>query len=137
MNAHLGQVERTSDGRVQLQFTRRFRHPPEKGWQALTEPQHLAAWFPTRIDGERAPRVALKFVFPNAEGPTLEGEMLRYEPPSLLEFRWGQYELRFELRPDGDGSILTFVDIFDEYGRAARDAAGWHTCLELLEYHLD
>jgi uncharacterized protein YndB with AHSA1/START domain len=137
MDAQLGHVERTGDGRVQLQFTRRFRHPPEKVWRALTEPDHLAAWFPTRIEGERAPGAALRFVFPNAEGPALAGEMLTYEPPSLMEFRWGNDDLRFELRPDGEGSILTFVDVFDEFGRAARDAAGWHTCLELLEYHLD
>ena len=54
--------------------------------------------------------------------------MLRYEPPALLEFRWGNDEtLRFELQADGDGSLLTFVNTFDELGKGARDAAGWHT----------
>jgi uncharacterized protein YndB with AHSA1/START domain len=132
-----GQLERTRDGRVQLRFTRRFRHPPEKVWRALTEPEHLAAWFPTRIEGERSPGAALRFVFPNGEGPEFDGEMLRYEPPAILEFRWGQDELRFELHPDGEGSLLTFVDTFDELGRAARDAAGWHVCLDALAAHLD
>ena len=64
--------------------------------------------------------------------------MLAYEPPNLLEFRWGNDEtLRFELQPDGDGSLLTFVNTFAELGKAARDAAGWHTCLDVLAAHLD
>jgi uncharacterized protein YndB with AHSA1/START domain len=132
-----GQLERTN-GRLQLRFTRRLRHSPEKVWRALTEPGDLAAWFPTEIEGERAAGASLRFSFRHGEGPPMVGEMLRYEPPSVLEFRWGNDEtLRFELQADGDGSLLTFVDTFDELGKAARDAAGWHTCLDILAYHLD
>ena len=40
--------------------------------------------------------------------------------------------LRFELEPDGSGSVLTLTVTFPEYGKAARDAAGWHVCLEQL-----
>jgi uncharacterized protein YndB with AHSA1/START domain len=132
-----GQLEH-ADGRLQLRFTRQLRHPPEKVWRALTESAHLAAWFPTDIEGERATGAALRFVFRNGEGPPQDGQMLRYEPPSVLEFRWGNDEtLRFELQPDAEGSLLTFVNTFDELGKAARDAAGWHTCLDVLAYHLD
>jgi hypothetical protein len=63
--------------------------------------------------------------------------MLTYEPPSALEFEWGEEEtLRFDLEPDGDGTVLTFLNTFDELGKAARDAAGWHACLDLLEHRL-
>lgn len=123
--------------RWQLRFTRTLRHPPEKVWRALTEPEHLQAWFPARIDGERAAGAPLRFVFEEDEGPALEGEMLVYDPPSLLELRWDDDVLRFELRPDGDRTVLTFLATFDEHGRAARDGAGWHACLDLLEHHLD
>jgi hypothetical protein len=27
------------------------------------------------------------------------------------------------------------TDAFDELGKAARDSAGWHTCLDYLEHH--
>ena len=130
--AHIG-------GRLQLQFTRQLHHPPEKVWRALTEPEHLAAWFPTQIYGQRAAGAALRFVFPNGEAPTLDGEMLSYEPPTVLEFRWGNDEtLRFELQADaGGGTRLTFLNTFDELGKAARDAAGWDICLDVLAYHLD
>lgn len=134
---NLGQLEHVA-GRLQLRFTRKLRHPPEKVWRALTEPAHLAAWFPTEIAGERATGAALRFTFRHGEGPPCDGEMLSYEPPSVLEFRWGTAEtLRFELQPDADGSLLTFVNTFDELGKGARDAASWHVCLENLADHLD
>jgi uncharacterized protein YndB with AHSA1/START domain len=124
------------DGRWQLRFVRNLPHPPEKIWRALTEPEHLAAWFPAAINGERAPGAQLSFVFPNGEGPPVAGEMIAHDPPSLLEFRWGDETLRFELRRQGEGCVLTFLNTFDDVGKAARDAAGWHACLDQLGYHL-
>ena len=124
-------------GRWQLTFTRTLSHPREKVWRAITEAEHLEAWFPTTIEGERATGARLRFAFREGEGPTEEGEMLVYDPPSILEFRWGKGEtLRFELRADGEGTLLTFVNRFDELGKAARDAAGWHVCLDDLARHL-
>lgn len=29
-----------------------------------------------------------------------------------------------------------FLDTFDELGKASRDGAGWHACLDVLEHHL-
>ena len=117
MDGQLRQV----DGRWQLRFTRQLAHPPDKVWRALTEPDHLAAWFPTDVEGDRATGAALRFVFRNGEGPTLDGEMLTYQPPALLEMRWGGEEtLRFELQPEGSGTRLTFVNTFDQLGKGAR-----------------
>lgn len=130
-----GQLEKVG-GRWQLRFVRNVPHPPEKVWRALTEPEHLTAWFPANIVGERASRAPLRFDFRNGEGPTIDGEMIVYDPPSVLELRWGSDTLRFELQPDGEGTMLTFLNTFDEHGKAARDAAGWHACLDLLGYHL-
>ncbi len=127
---------RQLDDRWQLEFTRNLRHPPQKVWRALTDPEHLRAWFPADIEGERAAGARLRFVFRNNEGPPTDGEMVVYDPPSLLEYRWGDETLRFEVRQDGDGSVLTFVNTFTELGKAARDAAGWHACLDLLEHEL-
>src|SRR5262245_20151101 len=52
-----------TDGRGVLRFTRRLNHPPEKVWAALIEPEQLAAWFPTTIDGQRAAGASLTFRF--------------------------------------------------------------------------
>jgi uncharacterized protein YndB with AHSA1/START domain len=131
-----GQLEPAGE-RWRLRFVRRLPHPPEKVWRALTEPEHLAAWFPTEIRGERAAGARLRFVFPRGEGPTLDGEMIACDPPRHLELRWGEgEELRFDLEPEGEGTVLTVVNTFDELGKAARDAAGWHACLDMLAHHL-
>jgi uncharacterized protein YndB with AHSA1/START domain len=135
MGGDLGQLTQVA-GRWQLRFTRSLPHPPAKVWKAITRPEHLAAWFPAGIEGERAAGAKLRFPFPNDEGPTAEGEMLIYAEPDVLEFRWGDELLRFELEPEDDGCVLTFLNTFDELGKAARDAAGWHVCLDVLGHHL-
>ena len=110
-------------------FTRRLPHPVEKVWRAVTEPEHRKAWFPQEIRGELRAGEPLTFT---EGGESFEGEMLVFDPPAVLEFTWGEDRLRIELRPDGDGTLLTLVDTFGELGKAARDAAGWHECLDHL-----
>ncbi len=128
-----GTCEQTDDGRWQLRFTRTLHHPQALVWRAITEPEHLAAWFPTTIEGERAAGAPLRFSFPGGEADPFDGEMIAYDPPRAIELRWGTDIVRIELRPDGDGTELTLLDTLDERGKAARDAAGWHTCLDALE----
>ena len=133
-----GTLEQRDDGRWQLRFTRMLRHPQETVWRAISEPEHLAHWFPSTIEGERIPGARLRFSFPEHTGvEPIDGEMLAYEPPSVMELRWGTDLLRFELRADGGGTELTLTDTLDELGKAARDGAGWHTCLDALEAELD
>jgi uncharacterized protein YndB with AHSA1/START domain len=136
MDADLGTLNPDGD-RWCLTFTRVLAHPPAKVWRALTEPEHVSRWFPSHIEGERAAGAKLRFPFREEEGPTMDGEMLVYDEPRVLEFRWGDEGLRFELEPDGAGTRLTFVNTFDELGKAARDAAGWHVCLARLAGLLD
>jgi uncharacterized protein YndB with AHSA1/START domain len=102
-------------------------------WRAVTEPEQLAAWFPSTIEGERAAGAPLRFTFPNNLPEPIPGEMLAYEPETLIEFRWGPDVVRIELRPVGEGTKLTLLDTLEERGKAARDGAGWHGCLDALE----
>ena len=59
------------------------------------------------------------------------------DPPHLLEFRWGTDTIGFELVSAGKGCIFVLTDVLDDLGKAARDAAGWHTCLDFLVVALD
>ena len=65
-----------------------------------------------------------------------DGEVVAFQPQSVLAFRWGSDTIRLEVAPDGEGSVLTLIDSFAELGKAARDAAGWHECLDALGLHL-
>jgi len=110
-----GLLEETPNG-PRLRFTRHLAHPPAKVWRALTEPDELSHWFP---------------------GGAIDGEIVEREDERVLEFRWGTDRVRFELEPDGDGTRLTLLDTLEALGKAARDGAGWHVCLDELERRLD
>lgn len=131
----LGTLEAVG-ARWRLTFVRHLDHPPALVWRAITEPDDLVAWFPSTVEGDRAMGATLRFVFPGGEAPPSTGEVLAFDPPRLLEFRWDADILRFELRSDGVGTELRFLYTFDELGKAARDGAGWHACLDNLDAHL-
>ena len=104
-------------------------------WRAITDPEHRQAWFPdTSIGDFTTAGAQLGFRVPGAE---FDGEVLAADPPRLLELRWGTDILRFELRPDGAGTVLEFSDTITEIGKGARDTAGWHVCIDRLGSALD
>src|SRR2546423_7369491 len=115
-----GPIEQAG-ARWQLHSPRRLPHPPEKVWRALTEPEPLKEWFPNDIEGERKEGATLRHVFRHDEAPDMEGEMLVFEPPAVLELTWGEDILRFELRAtdDGNATVLDLVDVLEDVGKAA------------------
>jgi uncharacterized protein YndB with AHSA1/START domain len=131
MTTDLGTLTPRPDGRWELRYRRVLPHPPEKVWQALTEPEHLEVWFPSTIEGERVIGAPLTFRFDKVDD-VVDGEVLAFEPPKLFELRWGEDILRFELHPTAEGTVLEMVDTITELGKAARDGAGWHECLDRL-----
>ena len=130
-----GTLLRTEAG-PQIRFTRELAHSPEKVWRALTDPESLQAWFPDNVEGAMAPGAALRF-FSDDRSFEFTGEVVEFDPPRVLELTWGTDRLRFELLPNDTGTTLVFTDTIDELGKAARDGAGWHECLDLLGIHLD
>jgi uncharacterized protein YndB with AHSA1/START domain len=128
-----GTVHQVDDDRWQLRFTRTLPHPRDKVWRAITEPEQLAKWFPTTIEGGRITGAALHYSFPGGQAPPMEGEMLAFEPESLMELRWGPDVLRMELRSVPEGTEFRLLHTLEQRGKAARDAAGWHVCLDALE----
>jgi uncharacterized protein YndB with AHSA1/START domain len=123
--------------RWRLRFTRELRHDAETVWKAITEPEHLKAWFPDRVTGEWTVGGELVFSPDSAVIADFRGQVRVVDSPRLLEFTWGPDLLRFEIEPHGDGCTLTLLDTFDEQGKAARDAAGWHVCVDQLAAELD
>lgn len=128
-----GDLEAAGD-QWRLRFRRQLPHTPEQVWRAITEPEHLQAWFPQRIVGPWQVGGMLRF---EGDGGSFEGQVLRYQPETLLEFRWGTDIIRLEVTPRGGGTTLTLLDTFADVGKAARDGAGWHTCLDTLAYELE
>ena len=126
-------------GRYELRFTARACPPGRRrSGTAITTPDGLRAWFPFDVVGERETGAPLRFDFREGEGEDVRRLDGRVLAPSVMELRWeGDETLRLELAESADGCVLTLINRFDEIGKAARDAAGWHTCLDALEASLD
>lgn len=135
LTERLGELDRSGDA-WRLKFTRVLPNPPERVWRAITEPAELAAWFPTTIDGERIAGADLTFRFRDNQAPPFDGRMIACEEPRLLEFMWGDDQIRIELESISGGTQLTLYDTLEQNGKASRDAAGWHVCLDDLNTHL-
>jgi uncharacterized protein YndB with AHSA1/START domain len=120
------------DGRPAVRFERRFRHPAERVWAAVSEPVELAHWFPSQVDVE--PHAGGRITFsgdPNM--PPSSGTVLAYDPPRRLAFTWGGDELHLTVESDGpDACTLTLVNVLEARDTAARNAAGWAVCLAEL-----
>jgi uncharacterized protein YndB with AHSA1/START domain len=128
---------RTVDGRSVLRIERRLAHPPETVWRAITEPAHLAAWFPSNVEMDLRPGGRVRFVFPDGAGPETEGAVMEVDPPHVLAYTWDDNLLRYELFREGDGCRLVFSHTFDDREGAASFASGWTVCLSALGMVLD
>ncbi|UZJ33027.1 SRPBCC family protein [Streptomyces endophytica] len=136
MNPHSDSLT-TEDGRPALRMERRLGHPPEKVWAALTDPAQLGRWFPSQVAVELRPGGAMTFTMPGVTGIAMTGTVTDAEPPRLFAFTWGEDHLRWEITPDGDGSLLTLTHTFGDRFGGASFASGWHLCLTALSQLLD
>lgn len=134
--ANLAHVENDA-GKRTLVLVRELRHPPEKVWRALTEPEHLREWAPFDTDGSLgAAGNMVRLTTAGLPTPRVtETTVKRADPPRLLEYNWGGFDIRWELEPHGTGTRLTlWANIGDRY--IAMGAAGWHICFDVLDHHL-
>ena len=118
-----------------VRLERHLPDPPAVVWRALTEREQLRSWFPCDVivAGERwEPGAAITFEFPSEViDMTLTGEVLEVDEPNALAFTWGDEILRFELAADNGGTRLVLINELSP-SAAARNAAGWDTCLDRL-----
>ena len=120
-----------------LRFERLYAHPIDKVWAAISDPSHQAVWFPQQILGERRAGAKLRFVTSVDPDDGFDGEMVAYDPPHLIEMRWGQSQLRIELHAHGEHTRLVLIEVLDDIGGGARNGAGWHECLDRLAAVID
>src|SRR5215472_7506868 len=122
------------DGRPAVRFQRSYNHPVQRLWTAITDPDELPHWFPSKVAMEAEVGGKIEFT---GDGPATTGTILVYEPPTRLTYSWGENELRFELEPTGEHAcLLTLIDVLPASDVAARNAAGWAVCLAELDKHV-
>jgi uncharacterized protein YndB with AHSA1/START domain len=117
-----------------LILVRELRHSPEKVWQALTDPAHLREWAPFDTDGSLGTvGNTVKLTTVGAPAPHVtETTVTRADAPKLLEYKWGGFDMRWELEALGSGTRLTlWTNIGHRF--IAMGAAGWHICFDVLD----
>ena len=132
-----------------VEFRRDYARPLDELWNAISSPDGLDSWYPTRLrtDGVVGNRVSETF---EGEDGVVEdappGTLTAYEPPHVFEYRiegpdeapyagmLGDQTIRMEARPgDREGtSRLTFIHDVETLPTALDVLGGWHYCLEYL-----
>lgn len=120
------------DGRPAVRFERTFRHPVERVWRAISDPAELPSWFPSQVEYEPEVGSPMKFTG-DPHAPATEGRLLAWDPPRHLAFSWGPDELHLTLEEVDGGCRFELVNVLSDPDAAARNAAGWHVCLDELE----
>jgi uncharacterized protein YndB with AHSA1/START domain len=117
-----------------LVLVRELRHPPERVWQALTDPAHLREWAPFDADGSLGTvGSTVKLTTVGAPTPHVtETKVTRADAPKVLVYDWGGSAMRWELEASGGGTRLT---LWTSIPRAyiSMGAAGWHVCFDVLD----
>ena len=117
-----------------LILVRELRHAPEKVWQALTDPAHLREWAPFDADGSLGTvGKTVKLTTVGAPTPRVtETTVTRADAPEVLEYKWGGFDMRWELEDLGGGTRLTLWTNIDRRF-ISMGAAGWHISFDVLD----
>jgi uncharacterized protein YndB with AHSA1/START domain len=130
-------VEVQKDGdKWTLVMVRQLRHPPARVWQALIDPAQLREWAPFDADRSLGSVGPVKLTTVGAPTPMIsETRVTRADAPKLLEYKWGDFDMRWQLEPQGSGTRLTlWANIDRRY--ISMGAAGWHICIDVLDHFL-
>ena len=117
-----------------LILVRELHHSPEKVWEALTDPAQLREWAPFDADGSLGTAGAkVKLTTVGAPAPYVtETTITRADAPRLLVYKWGDFDMKWELEALGTGTRLTlWTNINRHY--ISMGAAGWHVCFDVLD----
>ena len=132
-----------------LTLKRRLKAPPEKVYEAWTQPAQMMRWWgganetartaetDLRVDG----RFHVGFKGDNGEKHDVSGTYKEVVPNRKLVFSWAwrstperESQVTIDIKPDADGSILTLTheQFFDEKARDDHER-GWSFSLDQLE----
>ena len=119
-----------------LVLVRELPHPPQKVWQALTDPASLHEWAPFDADGSLGTVGTVKLTTVGTPTPQVSAtKVTRADAPKALEYNWGAMDIRWQLEATGGGTLLTLWHNIDRRF-ISMGAAGWHICLDVLNHLL-
>ena len=137
---------------LRLEVRRRIAAPPERLFEAWTEPAQLLAWWGPRnvdctlaeVDLRVGGRYRLGDALPDGREMIISGEFLVVDPPHALAYSWSldpdaaateRVTVRFEPHGTQTEVVVVHERIADEPSREAH-AQGWAGCLDGLTSYL-
>ncbi len=125
-----------------IAFERRYGHPIELVWDALTNPEHLARWYMTKARLDARAGGSIDYVSGISQFH-VTGKILTWDPPRVFEHEWNvepreflpkgeRSVVRWELTPDGDGTILRITHRHLTAQTAKGFVSGTHAFLDRL-----
>ncbi|MFD9704909.1 SRPBCC domain-containing protein [Lentzea sp. NPDC059081] len=141
----LGTVTPTGTHAV-LTFERRLKFPIDRVWAAITDPEERGAWLGTTHIADDTIVVEPDDPPAPPEAKRVTGRILTWQPPenghAVFEHEWRQRivedsVVRYELRADGDATLLTFTHTGLSERNALGFAPGTHAFFDRLDAHLD
>jgi uncharacterized protein YndB with AHSA1/START domain len=98
--------------RFTMRYERRYPHPIEMVWDAVSTGEHLDVWMlPTsRVERRRGGRCS--FTWGGDEADYVQvGTVTEFDPPRRITYAFDEAArfMRFDLAPDGDGTLLHFT----------------------------
>ena len=99
-----------SERHCEVRVTRRYAAAPGEVWEALTDHDSLGRWLARVVDVELANGGAFVLALPGGGGE-IDARVRTIDPERVLELDWSHAGephsvVRFELAPDGDGTLL-------------------------------
>lgn len=144
------------DGQVVFQYRRELSHPMAQVWAAITEPAAIAAWMGTEPEIDLRP--GGDYITHHLGGERVVDRVLRVQPTELFEHTFFEHVnpgavVTWRLQPRETGTDLELTHVMshgdlrtamtavrpgDDLGTVlARNGAGWHRLLDLVQAHLD
>lgn len=114
-------------------FERQFEHGAAEVWSMLVDNAWLQQWFDElrmRESGKGG-----NMIFDMGNGETEELAITDFEEGRILAFEWWDDHVRFEVeRGTGENSKLRLIETIQRITpQTAKDLAGWHVCLGVIE----
>lgn len=129
--------------------------PPERLWEILTRPEHIARWFMMESQVDLRPGGAM--VLTSEEFGKFQGVVERVDPPRVFSYRWARHPdtpvaegtatlVEFTLTPEGDGTRVRVVETgfastdavrVDQERHAEANSQGWLQVLDTVRRYAE